>query len=262
MPTGTIGYAAPITGVRFKPRFQPTEITNLDPSVEKIVLEVENDERLNDELLKITFHLIDVFTSEDAQSIAEPILPSIVNRLAFYRDIPVGEPYNTGSWLPKGASGSSYTVTGSLRIGCSSSIVVGLREDAHQELVKQLEQPYTHDDRYSLYRAAISQSDVVARFMFLYSILEGLQPEDKRAQKCVDKFIRGEIPSVPESPHPKKTNVNETIYSRLRNEVAHRRPGTTPERTRREIQNNIVTFQGLVRLAIKQAVDNSSPLDI
>jgi hypothetical protein len=254
MPTGTIEYAASITGVRFKPKFKPTEFTYPHPSVEKIVLEVENDERL-----KITFHLIDVFALEDAQSIAENILPSIVNRLAFYRNIPVGEPYNSRSRLPKDASGSSHAITTSVRMGGSTKVAVGLGEDAHRELVKQLEQPYTHDELYSLYRAAINQSDAVARFMFLYSILQSLQPEDE--QKNVDKFIRREMgdANVPQSPHPNNPGKKETIYSRSRNEVAHRRRQTTPEQTRREIQNNIVAFEGLVRIAIEQAVSNSSP---
>jgi hypothetical protein len=255
MPTGTIEYAASITGVCFKPMFRPTEITNSDPSVEKIVLEVLEVE--NDEQLKITFHLIDVFTSEEARSIAASILPSIVNRLAFYRDIPAGEPYNTGSRLPKDESGTSYTVTASLHIGASTRVEIKLGEDAHRELVKKLEQPYTHDELYSLYRAAINQSDAVARFMFLYSILQSLQPCDE--QKYVDDFIRGKMRKVPQSPRPDKPSKKETIYSRLRNEVAHRRPQTTPEQTRREIQNNVVAFQGLVRTAIEGAVGASMP---
>jgi hypothetical protein len=84
MATGTIEFAAPIAGLRF----ELIEVRNPHTAVEKVVLETEGDERL-----RIVFYLIDVIYFEDAEAIAASILPSMINRLACYRNVPVGEPY-------------------------------------------------------------------------------------------------------------------------------------------------------------------------
>ena len=102
MASGTVEYAAPIAGLRL----EPIEIANSHPAVEKIAVETQDGKRL-----KITFHLTDVFALEDARTMAEGILPSIVNRLAFHRNVPVGKLYFTGATLPNDVSGFRYTVT-------------------------------------------------------------------------------------------------------------------------------------------------------
>ncbi len=241
MATGTIEFAAPIAGLRF----MPIEVSSPHPAAEKIVLKAQDDERMN-----IVFHLTDVFDFEEAAAIANAILPSIINRLAFYRNVPIGEPYSMGGTLPKDASGSSYTVRSDRLLMWDQAVpVLTLGDDKRQELARLLEQPYTHHHLYSAYRFAGNQKDHVARFMFLYNILLQLN-SDKQQQ--VDYFIRSEMPSVPQSPRPDRTNMIETVYTRLRNEVGHRRPGTTPEQTHKEIQDNVVAFQELVRTAISR----------
>lgn len=247
MATGTVEYIAPVAGVRFA----PIEVSSSHPAVDKIVVETQGSDQI-----KFVFHLTDVFTDTDANDIAGDILDSIINRLAIELDRSIGQPHMRGFSLPKDASGSSYTVSTSRRILWNvAAPTMTLRDERRQELASLLEQPLARPDLYSAYRVAVNQSDHVARFMFLYSILLQLQPDD--AQKYVDSFIRREMPNVLQSPRPDKPNVNETIFTRLRNEVAHRRPGTTSEQTRREIQENIAAFQTLVRTAIEHAVSNS-----
>jgi len=70
MATGTIEFVAPIAGVRF----EPIEVSNQHPAVEKIVVEARDNEKLN-----IVLHLTDVFDLEEAADIAKEILPSIIN---------------------------------------------------------------------------------------------------------------------------------------------------------------------------------------
>jgi len=243
LATGTISFVAPITGLRFA----PFEVSNPHSAVEKIILEAEEAGRTN-----IVFHLTDVFDFEEATAIANGILPSIINRLAFYRNVSVGEPHCTGATLPKDASGSSHTVIRDLLLIWDQAVsVLTLGDDKRQELARLLEQPYTHHDLYSAYRFAGNQNDPVARFMFLYNILLQLNSD---YQQQVDAFIRSEIPSVPQSPRPDRPNVSETVYTRLRNEVGHRRSGTTPHKTRREIQDKVGAFQELARTAISQVI--------
>jgi len=242
MATGTIEFVASVKGLRF----ETIEVSNQHLAIEKIVLKAQ-DERMN-----IVFHLDDVFDSEEAAGIANDILPSIINRLAFYSNSPIGEPHSTGGSLPKDASGSSYTVWKDLNLRWGRAVpVLTLGDDKRKELARLLERPYTSNYLYSAYRFAINQDDPVARFMFLYNILLLLN-RDK--QKQVNNFIRSEMPSVPLSPRPDNPNVIETVYTRLRNEVGHSRAGTAPEQTRKAIQNEVEAFQELVKTAISRVV--------
>ncbi len=241
MATGTIEFAVPVVGLRL----EQIEVSNWHPAVEKVVLETQDGERL-----RIVFHLINVFTFEDAEAIADGILPSIVNRLAFYRNTRVGDPYFTGGSLPKDTSGSSYTVTGTVRIRGNSAMAVDTPSATERrEIARLLEEPYTHNELYSAYRFASNQSDAVARFMFFYNVLLQLHNDN---QGHVDTFIRQEEPNVPQSTSPHKPSVMETVYTRLRNEVSHRRTKTTPEQTRTEIEGNVAALQQLVKTAISR----------
>lgn len=87
--------------------------------------------------------------------------------------------------------------------------------------------------------------------MFLYNILLQLH-NDNQGQG--DNFIRGEIPTVSQSPSPRNPSVMETTYTRLRNEVGHIRAGVTPEQTRTEIEGNVAGLQALVKVAISRVV--------
>lgn len=244
MATGTVEYAATITGVRFA----PIEVSNPHPSIERIVVTAQDGEQL-----KVVFHLIDVFTETEANAIAGEILASIVNRLAFEFNVSIDQPHLTGFSLPKDADGSSYTVaSSSIMMWDVAAPTLTLGDDRRQELARLLEQPFARPDLSSAYRFACNQRDPVTRFMFLYNIL--LQLNNDRQPK-VEAFIREVIPDVEEyeDPRPHKTG-KETVFTRLRNEVGHVREGTTPEQTRALIEGNVPALQALVRTAILRVV--------
>jgi hypothetical protein len=259
MATGTVAYIAPVAGVRFA----PIEVSDPHPKVEKaekienIIIETQGSEQI-----RVVFHLIDVFTDTEANDIAGDLLDSIFDRLAFEFDRSIGQAYMRGYSLPKDASGTSYTASGSLRTFwgvAAPTITVSdeRRRELAQELVRLLEQPPARPDLFFAYRFAVNQSDPVARFMFLYSVLlqllqDLLQLQQDPTQNQVDDFIRREKPEVEEreDPRPDKTGT-ETVFTCLRNEVAHIR-SATPERTRREIQEHLPAFQKLVKTAISR----------
>lgn len=85
---------------------------------------------------------------------------------------------------------------------------------------------YPGERWFGLFRSALQSEGPVEKYMSLYQILLMLF-NDK--QQRVDEFIRNQDPSVPQSlsPNPNSRNLEimETIYSRLRNEFAHRRLG-------------------------------------
>ncbi len=243
MATGTYELIVPVAGLRL----ERTEVANLHPRVEKIVIETQDDERMI-----VVFHLIDVFTDADADAITTSVLASIINRLAFELNLSIGEPHLSGFSLPKDPSASSHTVSKSLLVTWDV-VEPAIVPDAprRQELAKLLEQPYTRPDLYSAYRFAVSQSDAVARFMFPYNILLQLHND---SQNQVDNFIRGEEPTVLQTPSPRNPSIMETVYTRLRNEVAHTRARTTPERTHTEIENNVAALLALAKVAISRVV--------
>lgn len=117
------------------------------------------------------------------------------------------------------------------------------------QLATRLQQPPQPADVYTAYRFATSQQDAVNRFMFLYNILLRLHRDN---QTLVDNFIRQEDPNVAEtpSPLPRKRNMMETVYTKLRNEVAHARQGSTPNQTRDDIASHVDGLQAIVRSAL------------
>lgn len=243
MATGTYEFIVPVAGLRL----EQTKVANLHPSVEKIVVETQDDEQM-----AVIFHLTNVFTEAEANAVTRDILASIINRLAFELDLSIGEPHLKSSSLPKDASGSSHTFSTSLLVTWNVVAPVVVPDSTRrQELAKLLEQPYRRPDLHSAYRFAGNQSDAVTRFMFLYNIL--LQLHNDR-QKQVDNFIRQETPTVSLSPRPDKPRIVETVYTRLRNQVGHIRAGIPPEQTRTEIEDNVAALQKLVKVAISRVV--------
>jgi hypothetical protein len=106
-------------------------------------------------------------------------------------------------------------------------------------------------DLHAAYRFAVSQSDAVARFMFLYNILLQLGGDN---QGGVDNLVRQEEPNVRQRLRKRKPRVMETIYTRLRNEVGHVRAEATPRQTRTEIEHNVAALQAIVKVAISRVV--------
>ena len=60
MATGTYAFTVPVAGLRL----EQTEVANSHPSVEKIVIETQDDERMS-----VVFHLTDIFTETEADAI-------------------------------------------------------------------------------------------------------------------------------------------------------------------------------------------------
>jgi len=240
MATGHIEYSAPIASVRFT----PIEVPNPHPAVEKVVVEADSEQ------LTVAFHLVDVFTDADANAIVGDLLASIVNRLAFELNVSIGESHMTGSTIPKDVSGSLHTVSKSLLITYNVAAPTHtLGDDRRQKIAELLRQPVARPDLYSAFRFAANQEDAVARFMFLYNILLQLHDDNQRQ---LDRFVRQQAPRVPQSPRPDKPSVMETVYTRLRNQVGHRRSRAAPGQTRSEIEDNVGSFQELVRTAISR----------
>ena len=89
---------------------------------------------------------------------------------------------------------------------------------------------------------ARSLKDPVSRFLSLYAMLASVA-EDQ--QPAIDRLIRAEEPTVASSQSPKHGRP-ETIFTRLRNELAHHRDGVSVFATHEEIDLHVGRFEWLV----------------
>jgi hypothetical protein len=71
-------------------------------------------------------------------------------------------------------------------------------------------------------------------------------------QADVDAFIIGEAPAVPLTQHPLRgPGVIETVYTRLRNELAHKRAGVNLQETKAAMTNRVGQLVALTKRAIE-----------
>jgi hypothetical protein len=128
------------------------------------------------------------------------------------------------------------------------------------QLKTELEQPYLPDENnYGLFRSALQSIGPVEEFMHLYNILLMIYNDN---QSDVDSFIIRENPTVPQTQRPeikharkkrsgKKAVMNETVYTQLRNEFAHRRAGVNLDKTKSEMAKWLDELIALTKRAIE-----------
>lgn len=102
-----------------------------------------------------------------------------------------------------------------------------------------------------IFRHALQIDDEIAKFIVLYLILDVITARGGRSnQGNIDARIRSIAPNVDQSQDPRRPNVMETCYTRLRNEINHR--DVDHDVTRLEISQKIHDFTNIVRIAIRQ----------
>ncbi len=103
----------------------------------------------------------------------------------------------------------------------------------------------------ALYRSALGVDDPVVKFLMLYLILYELSGTQKKVDHLIQKYAPSTV--VNRSLRTDKSAggkiSNETIYTRLRNEITHRITAN-PEETRRGILSNLDAFQTIIHQAL------------
>jgi response regulator of citrate/malate metabolism len=100
---------------------------------------------------------------------------------------------------------------------------------------------------------ARSLEDPVSRFLSLYAMLSSVANDN---QQQIDELIRTEEPTVACSPSPRHSRP-ETIFTRLRNELAHHREGVSVFATHDEIRLHVGRFEGLVRRILEARIEGA-----
>jgi hypothetical protein len=241
---GTIGFSAKFKGNGVT--FAVFEFNSAEPGIEKVELESSAEA----EEVRATVHLVSVPTREVAITTATKVIAAALNRICFLYGLGIENAYRTHTQLslmnpPPGFVGlagvEAVGVIGNLRAVIELPTV---------QLKSQLEQRAIRGERlFGLFRSARQSISAVEEFMLLYHILLMLFGDN---QTRVDAFIFSEDASVPQTQHPRKRpGVTESIYTRLRNELAHRRAGANIDTTKAEMASRVTGLATLARRAIE-----------
>jgi len=226
------------------------------PKVNNIVFEKVNSTDQFDDKWLMTVHTGEVSSIKEVQEIGNAIKDIIVDTLAFTLNTKIGEMrvvgYNLVPRFGEGDIGNTllaFEGIGTGKVGCSKLNNNDIREIQNAFLSMPILK-YTNLIR--LFRHAISTDEPIVQFMLLYLILYEIQ-HDK--QQAVDTYVMKVAPSTPQSvsPRPHKSEIMETIYTKLRNEITHR-TNVPYKTTRAEIINHLYEFRRIVRTAIKKTI--------
>lgn len=229
------------------------EIPISDSPVNQLIMErlPIREEWTQSELpLKINTFLSGVITYEEALQVSDEFANKVLMGIAF-----VGEFLVCNLLLQHGRFDGKTVFGGPIGQVSNSVISVG-RIDLPfigQELQDHLGTCEGAAQRYYMMFYAAMGTSGIGKYLLLYLILlTHFQDE----QRQVDNFIRKHEAGVVETPRPTLkqggTPVSETVYTRLRNEVGHHRPGVSQTTTMQEIEQHTPGLIALVKKMIAQ----------
>lgn len=192
-------------------------------------------------------------THEDGRAIATKVNAAALNRISFFHSIAIENDQSTDAqFVPLNPEPNVhlFAATGFHVItGFAAKCVVGIPA---ARLKTELEQVSpAGEQNFGLFRSARQSMSPVEEFMHLYHILLMLSND---RQGNVDAFILREDPAVPQTPDPRPHKgpvVMETVYTRLRNELAHKRAGVNLDNTKAEMVNRLGGLIALTKRAIE-----------
>lgn len=228
--------------------FPKVTATSTSANVEGIEIESTHEHA---EEIKGTVHITGVASEGLGMAVATEAIEDALNRLVYDHGVsieparivssqfePVAPPPGPGLHLHLG-TGYLYITGGDVRA------IRGLAPAGIQATLEAAAPP--GERHFWLYRSARASTTQIEEFLHLYSML--LELVDGK-QTAVDAFITQVEPTVAKSVSPKDGKTVETVYTRLRNEVGHRRPGTTMQGTRAEMVAHVDGLRKVVRAAI------------
>jgi hypothetical protein len=173
-----------------------------------------------------------------------------LNRLAFHHSIALENAQSTGdqfSSLNPQPGVLAVAVSENLFANDAIRAVVSITAAQLKTQLEQAALPCEHN--YGLFRSARQSMSPTEEFIHFYHILLMIY-NDKQAD--VDAFVVSEDPAAPQTQHPLKApGVMETVYTRLRNELAHKRAGVNLENTKSEMANRLGELIALTKRAIE-----------
>jgi hypothetical protein len=225
--------------------FPKIEVAPVVAGVDQVEIEA-----LSGNDIRSTVNLSSVASAEDGTAIAARVSKVALDRIAFNHGIAIEDaritehhfsPVNPQPGVLHASAGEYMVFVG------NAPLTVGV--DA-ATIKTELERP-THpgEQYYGLLRSARQSGSPVEEYMHLYNIILMLYDD---SQNEVDRFIVDQDPTVPQTQHPKKkVGVMESVYTRLRNEFAHKRDGVDLAKTKEEMINRLGGLLASVRRAVE-----------
>lgn len=192
---------------------------------------------------------IDIYKGVDGTKLAAQQLSVLLARVSAFLNARVFPERYMGEELPLAPDGqmdqASYGVTASRAVSMdlapSEPRVVEQAE--LNNLIRLSGLPHgPHDFVLVLFRTAVTQPEALGRFMLLYQCLLQIEGD---LQSALEKCIKHLRPHVRHFPNPRNAGT-ETVYTKLRNEVAHLRTGVSVDKTLDGIERNVDEFRTLV----------------
>jgi hypothetical protein len=200
-----------------------------------------------------TVHISSVATIDDGMSLARCTIEGALDRLAFFHGVAIeAARVTTSQFSPVNQLPGHHAIPGtahSYAQGHAPNVVIGVSPDTLKQELEQTAPP--GEANFGRLRSARLSIGPVEEFMHLYGILIDLFND---SQANVDAFVVSEEPGVPQTPDPRNGHHprNETIYTRLRNEMAHKRAGTSVEATKNGMADQVGGLRNIVRKAIER----------
>lgn len=208
--------------------------------------------------LRLKVHVKDTFEDE-AERKANNFAQELYRRLLlqFASDIERSEPPRSihRTFTTIGTSPviiTQQTITGKASIIRPNKVLLKPEIDAFVRDVEMrviTQQPATSAQLYTataMYANGMESQNKVIRFLVFYSALAlaALFKWHDGKQNNVDRLLLEANPRLSKLPHPKKTNVEETLYTKLRNDLIHAEDrGCDPITAIAAINQNIPQFQ-------------------
>lgn len=238
---GTVNFEATIRGNGLT--FDRFEFVSNEPGVEKVEIEGPTGGEI-----RTTVYLASVPSRDDGRTLAEKVTTTALNRIGFNHRIAIENARMTGCQFAR-----LHPQPGVIEVECAEEmnladavrVVIGIPTATLKSGLEQVSPPGEH--YYGLFRSARQSISPVEEFMHLYQILLMILGDNQHA---VDAFIVKMDLSVPQTPDP-RTGTMETVYTRLRNEFAHKRAGVDLATTKTAMANWLGGLASLTKRAIE-----------
>jgi hypothetical protein len=194
-------------------------------------------------------HFDSVASEDEAKSLATKVNTASLDRLGFQLNVVIAHALLTGTqFSPVNPTPGvlSAGVGEYLILGEKVTMVLGTTAERIKSVLEQATPP--GEVHYQLFRSARLATSPVEEFMILYQVLLILAGD---RQEDVDKFIVSEEPSIPQTPSPHRQGAMETVYTRLRNELGHKRAAVNLDTTRAEMRARVDGLRALAKRAIE-----------
>jgi hypothetical protein len=240
---GAVDFVARIKGDGLE--FDSFEFNPNEQGVENIRIEGHKGEEI-----RSTVHLTAVASENEGRHLAAKVNAAALNRITFLYRIAIEDAFATGDQfcpLNPPAGDVRIAVGSTIRFKHGFKAVASVTSDQLKAALEQKSLPGEHN--FGLFRSALQSTSPVEAFMHLYNILLMLN-NDRQAE--VEAFVLSQEPSVKKTQHPlKPSGVEETVYTRLRNEFSHKRVGVNLEDTKTQMANCLGGLIAICKRAIE-----------